>query len=54
MGIVLHVDPAPAQVRLDDERDALDLDGGSRRIWRGDAWYWDLKPDYTPSEVVEN
>ncbi|MCR4438387.1 MAG: nucleotidyltransferase domain-containing protein [bacterium] len=26
---------------------------GARRIWRGDAWYWDLKPDYRPGEVFE-
>jgi hypothetical protein len=26
---------------------------GARRIWRGKAWYWDLKPDYTPGEVFE-
>jgi hypothetical protein len=26
---------------------------GSRRIWRGNAWYWDLKPDYKPGEVFE-
>lgn len=26
---------------------------GARRIWRGNAWYWDLKPDYTPGEVFE-
>jgi predicted nucleotidyltransferase len=26
---------------------------GARRIWRGSAWYWDLKPDYTPGEVFE-
>lgn len=26
---------------------------GSRRIWRGDAWYWDLKPDYRPGEIFE-
>jgi predicted nucleotidyltransferase len=24
---------------------------GSRRIWRGDTWYWDLKPDLKPGEV---
>lgn len=24
---------------------------GSRRIWRGDTWYWDLKPDIQPGEV---
>jgi hypothetical protein len=26
---------------------------GARRIWRGSAWYWDLKPDYRPGEVFE-
>jgi predicted nucleotidyltransferase len=26
---------------------------GARRIWRGDAWFWDLKPDYQPGEVFE-
>lgn len=26
---------------------------GARRVWRGNAWYWDLKPDYRPGEVFE-
>lgn len=26
---------------------------GSRRVWKGDAWYWDLKPDFSPGEVFE-
>jgi predicted nucleotidyltransferase len=26
---------------------------GARRIWRGNAWVWDLKPDYRPGEVFE-
>jgi hypothetical protein len=26
---------------------------GSKRIWRGNMWYWDLKPDYRPGEVFE-
>jgi predicted nucleotidyltransferase len=26
---------------------------GSRRVWRGNAWYWDVKPDYKPGEVFE-
>lgn len=26
---------------------------GSRRIWRGDFWYWILKPDYRPGDVIE-
>jgi uncharacterized protein len=24
---------------------------GARRVWRGNAWYWELKPDLTPGEV---
>jgi hypothetical protein len=26
---------------------------GARRIWRGNAWYWDLKPDFRAGEVFE-
>lgn len=26
---------------------------GARRVWRGTAWYWDLKPDYRPGDVFE-
>lgn len=26
---------------------------GSKRIWRGNMWYWDLKPDFKPGEVIE-
>jgi hypothetical protein len=26
---------------------------GAKRIWRGNAWFWDLKPDYKPGEVFE-
>jgi uncharacterized protein len=26
---------------------------GAKRIWLGNAWYWDLKPDYRPGEVFE-
>lgn len=26
---------------------------GARRIWMGNAWVWDLKPDYRPGEVFE-
>lgn len=26
---------------------------GARRVWRGSAWYWDLKPDYAPGEVFD-
>lgn len=35
--------------RLRDRLRAL----GSRRIWRGDAWHWVLKPDFKPGEVFE-
>lgn len=26
---------------------------GARRIWRGNAWLWDLKPDYRTGDVFE-
>jgi predicted nucleotidyltransferase len=26
---------------------------GAVRRWRGNAWYWDLKPDFRPGEVFE-
>ena len=26
---------------------------GARRIWSGNAWYWDLKPDYRQGEIFE-
>jgi predicted nucleotidyltransferase len=26
---------------------------GARRIWRGNAWLWDLKPDYRPGDIFE-
>lgn len=26
---------------------------GAKRIWMGNAWYWDLKPDYKPGECFE-
>jgi len=26
---------------------------GAKRIWKGNAWYWDLKPDYRHGEVFE-
>ena len=26
---------------------------GARRIWQGNVWYWDLKPDYKQGEIFE-
>jgi predicted nucleotidyltransferase len=26
---------------------------GARRVRRGNAWYWDLKPDFKPGEIFE-
>ena len=26
---------------------------GAKRRWMANAWYWDLKPDYRPGEVIE-
>jgi len=38
--------------RLDKLRKRL-KELGSQRIWKGNAWYWDLKPDYKPGEIFE-
>ncbi len=26
---------------------------GAKRIWQGNTWYWDLKPDYQQGEIFE-
>lgn len=26
---------------------------GAKRIWRGNAWHWDLKPDFRPGEIFD-
>lgn len=26
---------------------------GARRVWRANAWYWDLKPDFKPGDIIE-
>jgi predicted nucleotidyltransferase len=47
---LLH-DPQGVLARgLDVVRDRLAA-LGARRIRRGNAWYWDLKPDYRPGDV---
>jgi hypothetical protein len=28
-------------------------DLGARRIWRGNAWFWDLKPNFQHGDVIE-
>ena len=40
---------AGAMTRLRDRLAVL----GARRVWRGNAWFWDLKPDYQPGDVFE-
>jgi predicted nucleotidyltransferase len=40
------------QARLDLLKERLRV-LGSKRIWKGSAWYWDLKPDFQPGEVFE-
>lgn len=37
---------------LDRLRQRL-ADLGARRIWRGNAWFWDLKPDYQAGDLFE-
>jgi predicted nucleotidyltransferase len=48
----LLVDTGPLARRLARLKRRLE-ELGSRRIWLGNAWYWDLKPDYRPGEVFE-
>ncbi len=36
---------------LDDLRARLRR-SGARRVWTGDTWYWDLKPDYRRGEII--
>lgn len=54
---------------IDDARILYDRDGffarrlallrerlaqlGAKRLWQGNTWYWDLKPDFRPGEVFE-
>jgi predicted nucleotidyltransferase len=40
---------ASAMTRLRERLATL----GARRVWRGNAWFWDLKPDYQPGDVFE-
>ncbi len=37
---------------LDKLRTRLDQ-LGAKRIWRANSWYWDLKPDYIPGDIIE-
>lgn len=51
-GIVLH-DSGALRRRLEALRKRLS-ELGSRKVELGDGgWYWDLKPDWKPGEVVE-
>lgn len=39
-------------MRLERLRERL-KELGSKRIWKGNFWYWVLKPDYKPGDVIE-
>jgi hypothetical protein len=49
---VILQDSGVLQAALDDLRRRLRR-LGSRRIWIGPRWYWDLKPDYKRGEIIE-
>ena len=49
---ILH-DPDRCLAEVLDRLRARLRELGSRRVWRGDAWYWDLKPDYRWGDVIE-
>ena len=50
--IILQDRGGVLRVALDDLRRRL-CRLGSRRIWIGTRWYWDLKPDYKRGEIIE-
>lgn len=57
----LMLDPASEGIMLYDDgfmektlgRIVKRMELGSRKVWTGRRWYWDLKPDYKFGEVVE-
>lgn len=49
---VLYDRDAFFRTAIDQLKDRLTRHG-ARRIWRGNAWLWDLKPDYRPGDVFE-
>lgn len=40
------------QLALDKLKAKLD-NLGARRIYRGNAWFWDLSPDFKPGDIIE-
>lgn len=50
--LILHDRTDFLQKQLDILRQKLTL-LGAKRIWQGNFWYWDLKPDYHPGEIFE-
>ena len=49
---ILHDEGGFLAARLERLRTRL-RELGSRRVWRGNAWHWVLKPDLEPGEVFE-
>jgi predicted nucleotidyltransferase len=49
---ILHDEGGFLAARLERLRVRL-RELGSRRVWRGNAWHWVLKPDLQPGEVFE-
>jgi hypothetical protein len=49
---ILHDEGGFLRARLERLRARLP-ELGSRRVWRGSAWHWVLKPDLQPGDVFE-
>jgi predicted nucleotidyltransferase len=49
---ILHDEDSFLRSELDAFRDRLKK-LGAKRIWKGSAWIWDLKPDYKTGEIFE-
>jgi len=49
--VILQDEGGVLRAALEDLRQRLRR-LGSRRIWVGTRWYWDLKPDYRRGEII--
>ncbi len=49
---ILHDPRGILRQALDRMKSRLER-AGARRVWRGNVWWWDLKPDFRPGDTVE-
>ena len=52
-GIILHEPYAMLQHKFESVRQRLKELGSRKVVLEDGSWYWDLKPDWKPGEVIE-